>query len=213
VLFTTFFVYGSNGTPTWFVGPDVEQFGGTSGFQGTLYQTTGPYYGAATFNPGSVTSRTVGTITFTPTSATTATVAYSVDGTQVTKQVQRQTWRSENLAGIYLGASTGTWSNCGASRNGYDESYATYTVAQDGISVNFREDTAGGSTCTYTGTYTASGRLGTIVGTGLCSDGVNQTFTASEVQVSQSALTMKFQASQVGGCIYNGRLGGLRRAP
>jgi hypothetical protein len=220
VLFATFFVYGSNGAPTWFVAPDVELTGSvqingaspTPVFQGTLYQTTGPYFGTA-FNPASVTSRVVGTITFTTTGASTATVSYSVDGTTVTKAVERQTWRSENLAGIYVGASTGTWSSCGAARNGYQEAYSTYTVTQDGVHVTIREDSTAG-TCTYTGVASSAGRLGTITGTGLCSDGINQSFTASEVQVSPPALTMKFAATGIGStCTYSGRLGGLRRAP
>jgi hypothetical protein len=52
--------------------------------------------------------------------------------------------------------------------------------------------------------------MGSITGTGLCSDGVNQTLTASEVQVTLQGLTMRFQTGQVGGCVFTGQLGGLR---
>lgn len=214
-LFVTLFVYNSGQAPTWFVASDVELVavsGNTLTFSGILYQTTGPYFGAGSFNPAAVSAPPVGTLTFSASQISNATLTYVVNGVAVTKNVERQTWRTEDLSGSYLGGSTGTWSQCGAARNGYTESSATYTVTQDGGAIQMREE-GSGYTCTYTGNYTAAGRMGTIVGNGLCSDGVNQAFTATEVEVSLQALTMRFTTNQIGGCAYVGRIGGMRRAP
>ncbi|HZZ94177.1 MAG TPA: hypothetical protein VFE23_16575 [Usitatibacter sp.] len=213
-LFVTFFVYGPNGQPTWYVASGATQSGGsTSGtFTGTLYQTTGPYFGAGSFDPASVGVTQVGQMTFnaSASSASAATLTYTVNGTQVSKNVQRQTFAGDNIAGTYLGASMGTWSSCGTPRNGYVESSATFTVTQDGQSVQIRED-GSNYTCSYFAAYGASGRLGTLAGNGLCSDGVNFTFTASEVSVGRDALAMRLGLQQVGGCRFDGRMGGMRK--
>jgi hypothetical protein len=210
-LFATLFVYGQNSQPTWYVASGATQVGSTPSFTGTLYSATGPYFGAGTFN--GVTLTTTGTLTFTATGVNSANLSYSVNGVTVNKAITRNTFRGENLAGTYLGSSLGTWSNCGTPRNGYVEALAAYTVSHDANnSVQIREE-GNNFQCSYVGTYTQNGRYGSIAGGGLCSDGTNQTFSASEVVVSRDALTMKFNIGQIGGCNYAGRLGGVRRGP
>jgi hypothetical protein len=218
VLFITLFVNNASNAPVWYVASAVTQVastGTTVNFTGPLYQTTAPYFGGA-FNEANVTNRQVGTITFSASQISLATLTYSVDGVNVAKQVTRQTWRAENIAGTYLGAVSGTWSSCGGPRNGYQESFVTLTVNQDNLAITMREDGAGGSySCTYNGNYTQDGRLGMITGNVLCTDGVNQTFIASEVQGGIQNLSMRLVATQFtgGSCTFSGRIGGMRRAP
>jgi hypothetical protein len=217
ILFITLFLNNASNAPVWYVASAVVRganTGTTLNFSGPLYQTTAPYFGG-TFNPANVSNRQVGTLTFSASQISQATISYSVDGVNVTKQVGRQTWRGENIAGIYLGAVAGTWTGCGVPRNGYQESYMMLTVAQDNNSISMREDGAGGAyTCTYTGAYTQDGRMGTITGNSVCSDGVNQQFIASEVQGGIQNLSMRLVAAQFSGqCAFSGRIGGMRRAP
>ena len=211
-LFVTLFVYAANGTPTWYVASDVRRNGTGTTFSGALYRTTGPYFGAGSFPAGSVTVTQVGTLTFSGTATNAATLTYSVDGTSVSKSIQRQTWDTENIAGAYLGATAGTWSGCGAGRDGYQESMSTFLVSQDGSAIQIRED-SGGVTCNYSGAYSQSGRMGAIQGGGLCGDGVNQTFAASEVQMTQVSLAMRLNVAQANGCRFTGRLSAVRRGP
>lgn len=210
IIFLTLFVYGTNNQPTWYVASDmVFQGGATPRFTGPLYQTTGPYFGNPTFNANSVTVAAVGTATFTPTSATTGTLVYNVGNVSVTKNVQRQTFRTENIAGVYQGATIGTYSNCQAG-NGPYESVASFTVTQAAQSIVITEF-GNGYQCNYTGIYTQAGRMGTITGTGSCTPGgVAQTLVATEVQVSPQGLTMVVNAD-AGPCRFVGRIGGLRR--
>lgn len=127
----------------------------------------------------------------------------------VTKNVVRQTWRTENIAGVYVGATIGTYSNC-SSGNGPYESAASFTITQSASSISISEF-GSGYQCNYTGILTYAGRMGTITGTGSCTPGgIAQTFTASEVQVNPEGLSARLlaDASQ---CRFLGRFGGLRR--
>lgn len=215
ILFVTLFVYGQNNAPTWFVGSAIQYQGLQNGqftFTGPLYQTTGPYFGAASFNPTSVTNRQVGALTFRTGASTTATITYTVDGVSVTKNVERQTWRLQNFAGSYRGATIGSYAGC-ATGNGPYESTATFTVTQNQNSIQIHE--AGGTyTCTYTGTYTPSGNSGLATGSGSCSDGFSQSWSASEMRVGLDFFSAAFDA-RLGGanssCLFTGRIGGMRR--
>lgn len=210
-MFITFFVYASNNQPTWYVASAVTQAGGaTSGtFTGTLFQTTGPYFGGP-FNASAVGNVPVGQVTFNASGSNNATLSYSVNGVNVSKSVTRQTWAGDNYNGAFLGGSMGTWSSCGGARNGYVESGATFTLTQTGTSVQIRED-GSGYTCTYNATYGANGRFGTFTGSGICSDGVNFTFTATDAEVSRDAFSARLSLQQVGACRFDGRMGGIRK--
>ncbi len=211
-MFITLFVYGSTGAPTWYVASATTWTGqstGTPTFTGPLYQTNGPYFATGSFDSSLVTVRQVGTLTFAASDVNAATLTYAVDGQPVTKTVQRQTFKINEIGGTFLGASAGTWSACGAGRDGYLENRATYSFTQSNQSIVFRED-GPGYTCIYNGTYTPTGRLGSISGTGQCSDGSNQTFTASEVEVNANAVSMRFTVAAGSSCRFTGRLGGVR---
>lgn len=208
-LFVTLFVYAPNSQPTWYVASAVTRNGAGS-FSGALYRTSGPYFGGTFTGPVAITQ--VGTLTFASTQANAAVLTYSVDGVSVTKSIQRQTWDMENVAGTYLAATAGTWSGCGAGRDGYQESISSYVVSQDGAAIQIRED-SGGVTCNYNGTYSQSGRMGAIQGGGLCGDGVNQTLAASELQMTPISLAMRLNVSQANGCRFTGRVSAVRRGP
>ena len=216
ILFITMFVYGPTGQPTWYVGPATSYTGSTGGvlsFTGPLYTTTGPYFGAGTFNESQVTPRQVGAVSFAAGQIGSGAISYTVDGVSVTKSIQRQTWRNENVNGVYLGAISGSYGGCGAARNGTFESSITLTVGHDGGSTITMREEGPGYFCNYSGIYTQSGRMGQIEGTGTCSDGSNQSFTATEVQGGLTGLTMRLGAQFAGTCVFNGRMGGVRRGP
>lgn len=206
-LFMTFFIYGSNGNAVWYVAPATTYTSGFT-FSGPLYQTTGPWFGGGFFNPSAVGVRQVGTATFVLANVNTATLSYSADGLSANKALTRQTWRTENLVGSYLGATIGTYSGCAA--NGYSEETGSFVVAQSGSAITISSLTSQGVSCTYGGTYTQTGRMGTIAGTASCSNGSSGALNAAEVTVSVDSLTGHAVIVN-GGCIWNGRFGGLRR--
>ena len=211
-LFMTFFVYGSNGAPIWYVAPAVT-YAGTSGnslsYSGTLYQTAGPWFGT-TFNPANATNRVVGSVTFNLNSVTSASMSYSVDGVTVSKSLTRQTWKAEDYTGTYVGGSLGT--NAGCSSNGYGEEVDVFTATQNGtaFSMTATNVQVPTSTCTYTGTYSQDGRMGSVAGTYRCSNGTSGNFNAFEMEVSITGFTAR-ATLRSGSCNWVGRLGGVRR--
>lgn len=206
IIFVTIFVYSASGAPTWFVGP-ATQFSGSDGnglnFTGPLYQTTGPFYGGV-FNPSAVTTRQVGTVTFVTPMQEQGRLTYTVDGVTVVKDVVRQTFRSNNLTGAYLGGWVGTYSGC-SSGNGYRESLDAITVSHSGSAFTMQT-----TACTYNGTYVQDGRLGRVAGSYSCTNAVSGNFLIIEMQASLSGMDARFSTTS-GSCNFSGRIGGVKR--
>lgn len=210
ILFATLFVYGQNGQPTWYVGPDLRHNGsGQLVFSGPFYQTTGPFHGGA-FNPNAVTVRQVGNATFTLTSITNGTFQYTADGAFVTKQVVRQTWVNNNLTGSFIGGANGTYTNC-PGFNGYIEESAAVAITHNGTAIAITAQGAA-ATCTYNGQYSQRGRMGAATGSFSCTNGFTGQFSAAELEASISHVAGRV-ILQSGACGYSGRIGGLRRGP
>jgi len=207
ILFVTIYVYSATGAPTWFVGP-ATSYAGSDGaglhFEGRLYQTTGPYFGGP-FNPASVTNREVGTVSFVSPMQEQGRLTYVVDGVTVAKDVKRQTFRSNNLSGVYLGGWVGTYSGCSSS-NGYNEAIDTITVSQNANNAFTLQTT----NCTYNGTYVQDGRLGRAAGNWSCTNAAAGTFLFIEMEGSLSGMNGRM-ITNTGTCNFNGRIGGVKR--
>jgi hypothetical protein len=213
ILFATLFVYGGDNQPRWYVGSDLRySHSDASGglvFTGIWYRTTGPYF-VVPFNPNLFNVYPVGTATFTLNGVNSATFTYSVDNVVVSKNVTRQTWATNWLAGIYVGATVADYANCdNPADNGYYEDSAVFTVTQSGSTVTIVQ-AAAGFTCTFTGTYEQHGRLGELSGNATCGS-VQGTFQAHQIEASVTALAGHIQFRN--GCTVSGRFGGVRRMP
>lgn len=211
-LFATFFIYNQANAPKWYVASAVtfttvtQQ--GAAVFRGSLFETAGPFFGAAVFDPNSVAVREVGTVTFTLDSVTSARLEYTIDGVAVTKSITRQTWRANDISGGYLGYTIGTYFGC-ATGNSYSEESAVYNITQTAASVTLAIATPGKS-CTYTGPYLQAGRMGTAQGNVSCSDGTSGSYLFEEVEATPTGLSAR-GIVQLGSCRWEGRLGGVRR--
>ena len=197
VIFATMFVYGSDNTARWF-SATLTPIGGSTNWSGGLDQTTGSYYGT-TWNNASVTHNIVGTMAITFNSANAASLTYSVNSLQVTKQISRFSFRAPNLAGHYLGGAVGTCSN-GTPILIFD----TLTIAQSGtgiaMQVDFFDSQGRASRCTFNGTLNTTGRTGTIGGNYTCQIplGANANagnFTVSNLDTAISGFNWTFTAS------------------
>lgn len=214
ILFLTLFAYSSGGQAGWYVGPDVTfasvDAAGARTFTGPWYQTTGPYFGGP-FNPATVTVRQVGTATFTLLNATTARFVYSVDGVNVTKDLTRQTWKTNAIGGAFLGGRVGNYSGCtDGSANGYRQEDGNLSILQLGSAVTIF--LTGAESCTYNGSYSQLGRMGSLSGTFSCNTGTSGNFSATELEAGVSGLTMR-ATMQSSVCQWSGRMGGLRTGP
>lgn len=208
--FATLFAYGPDGSPRWYVASDLRFQGftqdGATRHEGQLFETSGPWLGVPFFNPVAVGNRPVGTMTLVArpldaslTKFNVGTLTYTVDGTPVTKQVTRYSFRAVNHAGTYYGGMRNTITGCtNPANNGEGADLGQITVAHPSpntIQLRYAryKDTNGANStfsCTYTGTYLQTGRMGAIDnGTFSCSAGQRGNFIAWEVQSGVSGMT------------------------
>lgn len=212
VIFMTLFVYGADGKPTWYVAPAMSSPGGSGviAFTGSLYETAGPYFGAP-FNSSAVTNSQVGTAALSFSSATQGTLTYSVNGVNVTKAIQRQTFRANLIGGGYIGAAVGRATGCGSSSGSYDLA-AQFFLTMTDSSLSVTMQLSNGRSCSFSGAYTQTGRMGNVSGTVSCDFGaLRGTFEASQMESSEDGFLLKYRTNFGGGCTESGRFGGLRR--
>ena len=219
-MFGTLFVYGVGTSAQWFVAPDIEPVGtSTTQFSGPLFQTSGPYFAAPTFDPSAVQSVNVGSVSLVFLDANTASLVYTVYGQQVVKTVTRQTWRNDNLSGKYLGGLTAIGSNCSPSSfNGPILIFQTLTVQhppnnQLTMNVQFTSSQGQASQCAFAGLYTQAGRTGSISGSFSCTINAQAanagTFRVSSIDSSPDGFMGHFTGVDQY-CTYDGQFGGVR---
>ncbi len=212
ILFVTLFVYDAQMNPLWYVAP-ATALQASGKFTGPLYATKGQWYAGGRFDPAQVVTSQVGDLTFTALDASRATLVYRVGGFVITQNVTRQTWRTDNLAGLYLGARQGNWTGCDPSLNGRVDSFAQLGISQQGVDIQVR-DAGNRYTCNFTGKVQPAGRFSEIVGEGVCDDHVGRFFKATEVQVSQIGFSLRYKLETVGSlCRFDGYFGGMRQLP
>jgi hypothetical protein len=230
-LFVCFFVYGSDGKPTWFVAVATAQAApaGHAVYSGKLYVTQGPYF-AAPFDPAAAIEREAGTFTFDATAVDAAVMRYTVDGVAVEKPVTRQTWAYADLGGDYYGGFA--WeATCGqaggqvsqrellgslqvahAAGNAVTATLKVTKQIVDGADAAVPVD----STASVAGKYTQSGHVGAVQGTfayALGTDTATIPAVLYEIERSANGITgrIKGASSDAGGCTYDGHFGAVRR--
>lgn len=218
-IFLAIFVYGGDTLPRWYFASGLTPTS-TTNFTGPLYRTQGTSFNAP-WNPASLQVIPVGTATLTFASPTSGSITYTVDGIVVTKALVRNSLPRNNLAGTFIGAISTRTSGCTVASN--TPTLATFgesfTITDDGIAsprfvMNFGLATGALASCTFTGTYAVSGRMGNIDnGSWTCSGVANAgTFSMSEIQVSQNSFSAKISMRDQFCQSYVGYIGGVRAA-
>jgi hypothetical protein len=208
-MFLTFYVYGQNRQPVWYTalvvdqGPQVD---GTTLFAGNLFQSTGPWFGAA-YDPAAVSTTSAGTATFRARSTTSATLTYVVNGVSVAKEIERFPLRTDSLAGSYLGGTSDITSNCTVpNNNGFrSEEQGAFTVTHVGTLFELRSPA-----CTYTGTHSQQGQVGRVAATYACGNGASGEITFFDLRVEPGGISGRY-TGRGSGCDFSGNLGLARR--
>jgi hypothetical protein len=211
IVFLSFYVYGIDNRPTFYVSETIYAGQAPSGaliFSGQMIQTTGPWLGA-TFNPNLVTRTPVGTVTFTA-FVDAATLSYSVNGTVVTKELTRFTFRNNDLSGSYAGVFNETYSACmSPSQNGTVESGAVVTMVNSANALTMTTN-QNGFVCNFSGNYRQSGRMGSSTGTYVC-PGVSGTYDMLEIEANTLGITARYTAHDNVCALTTTRFGMVRR--
>lgn len=211
IIFMTLFVYGEDDKVKWYVGPAMTAANGPEGieFSGAFYETTGPYLGRA-FNPSEVVNRPVGDASLLFPTGDLARLNYTVDHVTQTKWIRRQTFRTNNLTGGYIGAMVGSTANCGAGTGAFERS-SQFSVNHAGSTIQIQRFEGSAVSCTYSGNYMQNGRMGTISGTVSCANGQQGSFEAFEAEAGYQSFSSRYTADFGSGCTESGRFGGMKR--
>lgn len=212
VIFLTFFVYGADGRARWYTGQANYVSSNAQGayiFSGQTIEATGPWLGTF-FNPSLVSARLVGTVTLTS-FLNSATLTYTIDGVTVTKNITRQTFRSNDLSGTYAGVLRQTQTGCAfPNPNGTFNDAGNISISH---SNSFFSMTVSSTSdfCTYSGTHSQEGTIGRVDnGTYACNSGLRGTFRLIEIVANINGINGRFTAANNVCTTVSGRFGAVR---
>jgi hypothetical protein len=213
-MFVTFFVYGQNGQPTWYIAQLTWNKVDT--FTGNAYATTGTFFGAP-WNPSNLAVNSVGTASFKPNPANNyeGTFSYSVNGVGTfTGALTRQALTAIATAGFYAGAQKGAYTGCGTSTNNgtYTDGYTLSVVQGSNSVMTFNFLYRSGLACKLIGPAAQTGSYFQVPSAAYtCSDGTSATASMSEIKVTSLGLEGKFSAPGVNdNCTEAATFGGPR---
>jgi hypothetical protein len=214
--FIAFFIYGSDGKPTWYTAQLTLDASGN--YTGGLYATTGTFYGSA-WNTQQLTVAPVGNASFQPTSPTTAKLVYTVTtpaamAASVTRNIQRQTLTAIPIAGSYTGGQNGIYTGC--TDPSFNAKYAYFyqlQVVQSGTTATLNYMYDDGLQCSLSGTLSQTGALMSIANaTYTCVTGLSTTANVTELRRTSLGLEGRFSAANVlGSCREDAVFGGPAR--
>ncbi|MBL8524938.1 MAG: hypothetical protein JNN20_14705 [Betaproteobacteria bacterium] len=213
VVFLTYYVFGADGRANWYVGQAT--YGGKNGqgayvFTGPMYVVNGPWFGT-TFNPNNLGARAVGNMTLSA-FLDFATLSYSIDGVNVTKNITRQTFRANNLTGEFMGAMKSTQAGCRPPFVNADvNDPVEFSVTHAGSNFSMRVVHSDRSSCTYTGDYVQAGRFGSSLGTYVCTGGVSGNYDAVEIEANTMGFMGRYSASDNVCSSISGRFAAMKK--
>jgi hypothetical protein len=208
-MFLTFFIYGSDGKPTWFTGQITRDASGN--FNGTLYSTTGTYY----FLPwAGFMGGPVGTVSFQPLGPYTATLIYTVSGIgTVTKSIQRQNLTAITIGGAYSGAQSATFSGCTSNYSFHDFFNLQITQPNNTMvtfSLNYPAYT--NYTCTFSGMLEHHGQLYNVpAAASQCTGESSASTVITELKATGQGVEGRFTTSYGGGCQLDAQFSAVRQ--
>jgi hypothetical protein len=210
-IFMTFFIYGPDGKPTWYVANVTQDSSGN--FNGPLYSTTGTSF-TLPWVPSQFGGGQVGTASFQPTGPYTAKLIYTVNGVgTVTKFIQRQTLTAITVGGTYIGGQSGAYSNCSISANNapYVDFFNLQVTQLTNGTVTFAF-TYQAFNCTFSGTLVQQGQLYSVPGASYqCSSDPTFSANLTEIKATAQGIEGQFSALVGGNCREDAHFSGVLR--
>jgi len=209
-IYGTFYVYGQDRKATWFTA-QMTRDGTAERFTGGLYRVTGTWYAAPVWQGYEIAQ--AGTATFTPGSAYAGTLEYSVDGTTITKSIERITLVRLNVAGSYSGAAAGTRTGCNPSGKFTD--FVDFEIQHSATTGDFRLEQYSGATgrlvCRMEGKAVQFGKLLLVDSAAYsCPDtGWNQPARIYNLRPTPTGFEAQWVSDTGSGCTESGDLSGV----
>ena len=213
-VFAAVFAYGTDNQPTWWVASNVVSAGDFPGlgslFAGTLYRTSGPYFGTADTTP--LSASPVGSLQILgPSDTGTLGLMYSVNGVTVTKTVTRESWSSNRafLTGSFTGGLFPA-PGSGCTSDLFAATPVTLVASMNPSDpLTFSWTGASGASCTVSPTYVQAGQFATLSGLVKCNGSAAGQLTIRDASVTETGFhgTANFA---FGDCTTVGYVGGVR---
>ena len=130
-----------------------------------------------------------------------------MDGTVVSKQIERQTLRSDDMSGTYFGGMADVTYNCvnPLLNNKLTEDTGQLNVTQVGPLITIKAPT-----CTFAGTYAQQGQIGRADTTYICTNAAVGTTTFFDMHVETSGIVGRYTGRDPF-CSFDGNIGGYRK--
>jgi len=212
-LYVTFYLYGSDGRPTWFAAL-LTRDGSGDRFTGDLNRTTGTWFAAPAWNGYSIAR--AGTATFVATSATTGALSYTVDGVTITKTIERITLAPLSVAGLYIGGVSGRRSGCSPSGAFIETKQVEilHSTLTGEIRIDQISTSSGALVCRMQGTAVQTGKLLSIANASYsCTDGWNAPARVFNLRPTPGGFEAQWFSDAGGGCSESGQLSGVTQTP
>jgi hypothetical protein len=198
-IFATLFVYDTQGRPHWYVASRLARSettpDGTAANIGPLYEASGTWFGAPSFDSSAVHYRQVGMMSFQVGAPGTALLSYTIDNITVTKHVASFTFARNDTSGIYRGQIAG-------GGDGHDP--AVLTINDGAGSIAIRIEGMYGGTCDYSGPSQQLGEAVYASGTVHCGSSTSADFVLEDLFVSHDGVTGRIELANVTGFVQGG---------
>jgi len=211
VIFATIYVYDLQSNPDWYAATLTLNPAGT--WKGDLYATHGPWFGGP-FDASTVTKRQVGELAVTFSGTNHGTLAYSIDGTPVSRTIERMTMRNADLSGGYLFWMNATIGCAGEpAQSGALAALGQFTHAAGHVTAQVQIVAADGTlTCDFAGNYVQTGRLARSDGTFSCPAGGSGTYSMTDLETAPDHMCGEFvMRNSANGCTLSSTFASVRQ--
>ena len=196
-MFVAMYVYDGVGNATWYT---MFCTVSNTSCNGDLLRNKGGSTATAPWNGSGISAPIVGTMTLQFTGNDAATMSYTLDGLNNTKQITRFVFGPPppvvpGLAGTWFGAIIETRSNCTQPQNnGGRATYGQYDIGigagpSGAISISLAGVTQ--LQCTYSGSFTTNGARLNANGNLSCSDGKRGAWKSTNIAITAKSMTLE----------------------
>lgn len=209
-VYGTFYVYGQDRKATWFTA-QMTRDGSAERFTGGLYRVTGTWFAAPVWQGYEIAQ--AGTATFTASSAYAGMLEYTVDGTTISKSIERLKMIALNVAGSYRGSAAGTRTGCNPSGKFTD--FIDFEILHSPTTGEFRLEQYSGATgrlvCRIEGMAVQFGKLLLVDGANYsCPDsGWNRPARVYNLRPTPTGFEAQWVSDGGNGCVETGDFSGV----
>lgn len=211
-LYGTFYVYGPDGKAVWYTA-QMNRVEETEIYTGPVYRISGTWFGAPVWAGYDINQ--VGTASFAASAAHRGVLTWNVEGTAMTKTIERLEAVPVPVEGVYIGGVSGSFT-ASCSNSTFSPQPVQVLVARSAsnvIKVEFLTVTVPSTTlCTMEGQGRQYGRMWHIASaTYVCGTNTYPNSEIPKLQKLDDGIELGWRVNHGGNCIETGRVSAVRQ--